>query len=123
MINILRYLFISYIVIVIVPYFIKTRHYIGIRLSVRANNNKSGKIKHYDWERLMIDTETRYTFITKVKTKYKALYDTTASLSASKRITHFETVHSFTFQIFRVSQLGHAYMTKMYIYSILRCIY
>ena len=39
-----------------------------------------------------IKTETRYTFITKVKTKYEALHDITASLSARKRYYHFETV-------------------------------
>ena len=33
-----------------------------------------------------------YTFITKVKTKYEALHDTTASLSASKGYYQFETV-------------------------------
>ena len=53
-------------------------------LSLRANNNKSSKIKHYDWVRLKTDTETRESFITKVKTKFEALQDTTASLSASK---------------------------------------
>ena len=53
---------------------------------------KSSKIKHYDWARLKSNTETRYTFMTKVKTKFEALQDMTASLSASKRCTHFETV-------------------------------
>ena len=65
---------------------------VNIRLSLRANNKKSSKIKHYDWARLLIDTKTRNTFITKVKTKFKALHDTTASLSASKMYTHIETV-------------------------------
>ena len=52
-------------------------------MSLRAYNNKSSKIKHYDWERVKTDKETRYTFITKVKTKFEALQDTTDSLSAS----------------------------------------
>ena len=65
-------------------------------MSLRGNNKKSSKIKHYDWTRLKTDTETRYTFITKVKTKFEALHDTTASLSDSKRYTHFETVFKET---------------------------
>ena len=65
---------------------------VNIRLILRANNKKYSKIKHYDWARLKTDTETRYTFITKVKTKYEALHDTTASLSANKRYYHFGTV-------------------------------
>ena len=64
---------------------------VNIRLILRANNKKSSQIKHYDWARLKTDTETRDTFITKMKTKYEALNDTTASLSASKRYYHFET--------------------------------
>ena len=64
---------------------------VNIRLSLRATNKKSSKIKHYDWARLKTDTETRDTFITIVKTKSEALQDTTASLSANKRYTHYET--------------------------------
>ena len=63
----------------------------NIRLSLRANNKQSSKIKHYDWEIFKTDTETRDIFITKVKTKFKALQDTIASLSASKMYTNFET--------------------------------
>ena len=39
----------------------------------------------------MTDTETRGTFITKIKTTFNALQDTTASKTSSKRYTHFET--------------------------------
>ena len=69
---------------------------VNIRLSLRANNKRSSKIKHYDWARLKTDTETRYTFITKLKTKFEALRYTTASLSASKGYTYFETVYKET---------------------------
>ena len=45
---------------------------------------------------LKIDTETRDTFITKVKFKLEALQDITASLSANKGYTHFKTAFEET---------------------------
>ena len=44
----------------------------------RANNKKSSKITHYDWERLNTVTETQDIFIIKVKTIFESLQDTTA---------------------------------------------
>ena len=49
---------------------------VNIRLSLRANNKTSSKIKHYYSTRLKTDTETRFTFITKVNTEFEALHDT-----------------------------------------------
>ena len=43
---------------------------VNIRLSLRANNKKYSKIKHYDWSRLKTYVETLDPFITKVKNKF-----------------------------------------------------
>ena len=63
---------------------------LNIRLIIRANNKKSSKIKHYDWARLKTNTETRYTFITQVKTKFEALH--------GKQIISVKTIKYYTKQ-------------------------
>ena len=63
----------------------------NIQLSLRANKNKSSRIKPYDWINLKNNADIRNKFIIEVKNRFEALQNDEDTISANTAYTYFET--------------------------------
>ena len=63
----------------------------NIQLALRANKNKSSRIKPYDWSNLNNKADIRNKFIIEVKNRFEALQNDEETISANTAYTYFET--------------------------------
>ena len=63
----------------------------NIQISLRANTDKSSRIKPYDWSNLKNNAYIRNKFIIEVKNRFEALQNDEETISANTAYTYFET--------------------------------